>query len=145
MALFVLRKLILQTRMRSHPVGLDVWFLVGPFVYFHTSFVRTAKALARAFACRLCNKYHNLIGWLILWVTRQKRVTTQYLSGSMQQLYPPIIHCNQLYPHVLEQYQLLFVTSYKILGPQPTCSWLWWAERQLRPEKWIVQFMSTSI
>ena len=27
MALFVLRKLILQTRMRSHPVGLDVWFL----------------------------------------------------------------------------------------------------------------------
>ena len=25
MALFILRKLILQTRMRSHPVGLDVW------------------------------------------------------------------------------------------------------------------------
>ena len=47
MALFVLRKLILQTRMCSHPVGLDVWFLVGPFVYFHTSCVRTAKALAR--------------------------------------------------------------------------------------------------
>ena len=36
MELFVLRKLILQTRMRSHPVGLDVRFLVGPFVYFHT-------------------------------------------------------------------------------------------------------------
>ena len=33
MALFVLRKLILQTRMRCHPVWLDVWFLVGPFVY----------------------------------------------------------------------------------------------------------------
>ena len=31
MALFVLRKLILQTRMRSHPVGLDVLFLVRPF------------------------------------------------------------------------------------------------------------------
>ena len=30
MVLFVLRKLILQTRMRSHPVGLDVWVLVGP-------------------------------------------------------------------------------------------------------------------
>ena len=27
--------------------GLDVWFLVGPFIYFHTSSVRTAKALAR--------------------------------------------------------------------------------------------------
>ena len=47
MALFVLRKLILQTRMRGHPVGLDVWFFIGPFVYFHTSCVGTAKALAR--------------------------------------------------------------------------------------------------
>ena len=49
MILFVLRKLILQTRMHSHPVGLDVWFLVGPFV--HTSCVRTAKALARLHGC----------------------------------------------------------------------------------------------
>ena len=51
MVLFVLRKLILQTRMRSHPVGLDVWFLVGPFVYFNTLCVRTAKALARQRIC----------------------------------------------------------------------------------------------
>ena len=51
MALFVLRKLILQTQMRSHPVGLDVWFLVGPFVYFHTSCVQTAKALVRLRGC----------------------------------------------------------------------------------------------
>ena len=28
MVLFALRKLILQTRMGSHPVGIDVWFLV---------------------------------------------------------------------------------------------------------------------
>ena len=48
---FVLRKLILQTRMFSHPVGLDVCCLVGPFVYFHTSCVRTAKALARLRKC----------------------------------------------------------------------------------------------
>ena len=47
MALFVLCKLILQTHMRSHPVRLDAWCLVGPFVYFHTSCVRTAKALVR--------------------------------------------------------------------------------------------------
>ena len=47
MALFVPWKLILQTRMPNHPVGLDVWFLVGPFVYFHTSFVQTAMILAR--------------------------------------------------------------------------------------------------
>ena len=51
MALFVLHKLILQTRMRSHPVGLDVWFLVRPFVFFHTSCVRTAIALARLRGC----------------------------------------------------------------------------------------------
>ena len=49
--LFILRKLILQTRMRSHPVGLDVWFLIGPFVYFHTSWRQTAKALARQCWC----------------------------------------------------------------------------------------------
>ena len=51
MALFVLRKLILQTHMRSRPVGLDVWFKVGPFVYFHISCVRTVKALARLRGC----------------------------------------------------------------------------------------------
>ena len=50
LALFVLRKFILQIRMRSHPVGLDVWFLVWPFVYFHSSCVRTAKAMARLLA-----------------------------------------------------------------------------------------------
>ena len=44
MVLFVLRKLILQTCMRSHPVGLDVWFSVGSFDYFHTLCVRTAKS-----------------------------------------------------------------------------------------------------
>ena len=47
MVLFVLRKLILQMHMHSHPVGLDVWFLVGPFVYFHSSCMWTVKALAR--------------------------------------------------------------------------------------------------
>ena len=57
--------------MRSHPVGLDVWFLVGPFVYFHTSCVRTAKALVRLCGCavfpepsRFAYKYHNLMSWL---------------------------------------------------------------------------------
>ena len=67
MALFVLRKLILQTRMCKHPEGLDVWFLVGPFVYFHILCVRTAKALANSTdaQARLCDKYHNLMSWLI--------------------------------------------------------------------------------
>ena len=51
LAFFVLRKFILQRCMRSHPVGLDVWFLVWPFDYFHSSCVRTAKALARLCRC----------------------------------------------------------------------------------------------
>ena len=51
MALFILRKLILQTRMRSHPVELNVWVLVWLFVYFHTSCVQTAKALVRLHGC----------------------------------------------------------------------------------------------
>ena len=53
---------------------LDVWFLVGPFDYFHTScansegFCETVRMrrLAWAFAGRLCDKYHNLMSWLIL-------------------------------------------------------------------------------
>ena len=51
LTLFVLRKFILQIRMRSHPVALDVWFLVWLFVYFHSSCVRTAKALLRLGGC----------------------------------------------------------------------------------------------
>ena len=47
MVLSVLRKLIHQTPMHSHPVRPDVWFLVGPCVYFHTSCVWTAKDLVR--------------------------------------------------------------------------------------------------
>ena len=46
-----LRKLILQMHMPSHPVELDVWFFIGPFVYFHTSCVWTVKALARLCGC----------------------------------------------------------------------------------------------
>ena len=77
-ALFVLHKLVLQTHMRSHPVGLDIWFLVDPSIGldvwflvrpFHTWCVNSEgsgrmRRLAWAFAGRLCNKYHNLMSWL---------------------------------------------------------------------------------
>ena len=43
----------LQTRMRSNPLGLHVWF-----------FGQTLHLLARAFAVRLCDKYHNFMSWL---------------------------------------------------------------------------------
>ena len=64
MVLFVLRKLILQMRMRSHPVRLDIWFLIGPFVYFHISCVRTAKALARLRRCA-GSPEHSLVAYVI--------------------------------------------------------------------------------
>ena len=53
LALFVLRNSILQTRMCRYPMGLDVWFLVGPFVHFLILCVRTAKALVRPRGSRL--------------------------------------------------------------------------------------------
>ena len=67
MALFVLRKPIVQTaRMHSHPVGLDVRF---PYFMCANSECsgETARMrrLAWAFAGRLCDKYHNLMRWLI--------------------------------------------------------------------------------
>ena len=59
--------------MCSHPVGLDVWFLVGLFVYFQTFMCANSEGsgetvrmrrLAWALAGRLCDKYHNLMSWL---------------------------------------------------------------------------------
>ena len=74
MVLFI-RKLILQMRVHSHPVGLDVWFLVSPFVYFHTSCVWTAKGLASLRRCAgspepllvayVISTILNLMSWLI--------------------------------------------------------------------------------
>ena len=43
---FILPKLILQTHKHSRATGQDLWFLVGPFAYFCSSCVWTAKALA---------------------------------------------------------------------------------------------------
>ena len=77
MARFVIRKLVLQTRMRSHTVGLDVWFLVGPVVYFHTLCLRTGKALARLRGCAgspepslvafVISTINSWAGWNYLW------------------------------------------------------------------------------
>ena len=77
---FVLRKLILQTRMRSYAGGLDVWCLVGPFVYFHTVCVRTAKALARLRGCAgspepslVAYVISTIISWAVSFYKKAKR------------------------------------------------------------------------
>ena len=51
MAFIALRKLNLQTRMRSNLLALHVWYLVRSFVYFHTLCVWKAKALVRPRGC----------------------------------------------------------------------------------------------
>ena len=38
--------------MCSNPLGLHIWFLVRPFVYFHTLCVQTVKALAKLRRCK---------------------------------------------------------------------------------------------
>ena len=69
MALIALRKLDLQTRMRSNPLGLHVWSGPSSTSIVHVCEQRRLwqywmRSLAWAFAVRLCNKYHNLINWL---------------------------------------------------------------------------------
>ena len=61
MALIALRKLNLQTRMRSNPLTLHVWFWVSTS---STSILYVCQQ-RRLFAIRLCDKYHNLMSWLI--------------------------------------------------------------------------------
>ena len=55
-------------------VQVGVWFLVGPFVYFHTSCVRTVKALARLCGCAVSLEpslvpylIHTCISTIISW------------------------------------------------------------------------------
>ena len=96
MVLFVLHKLIPQTCMRSHLVGLDVWFLVRLFVFFHTSYERTAKALARLRACAgspdpslVAYMTSTIISWAGLNVPCDK---TRHLSGVWFEILQTHIH-----------------------------------------------------
>ena len=82
MALFVLRKLILQTRMRNHPVGLDVGFLVGLFVYCHTLCVRTAKALVRLCICA-GSPEPSLVAYVISTIIPQAGLNVTFILRSL--------------------------------------------------------------
>ena len=95
MVLFVLRKPILQTRMCSHPVVLDVWLLVGPFVYFHTSRVRTAKALARLPGCA-GSPEPSLVAYVI--------TTIISWAGSTIDLKLRCLSCSKLNVHYFKEY-----------------------------------------
>ena len=76
--------------MRSYLVGLDVWFLVGAFAYFHTLCVQTVmRRLAWAFAGRLCGKYHNLMSWL-------NKCQTEVDGFIYLKIYLPQLNCRTL-------------------------------------------------
>ena len=66
MLFFILRKLILLTRTRIHPVGLYAWFFLSKHTCTSILHVCEQRRLWRAwaFAVCLCDKYHNLMSWL---------------------------------------------------------------------------------
>ena len=75
MAFFILRKLILQSRMHSYPVGLfgRTLHLLPYFMCANSEgYGDTAqmRRVAWAFAGSLCSKYHNLMSWLIFMSNR---------------------------------------------------------------------------
>ena len=102
MALFVLRKPILQMRKRSHPVGLDVWCLVGPFIYFHNSCVRTTKALARLRGCAGSPEpslVAYVINTIIAWAAQKYHVDKKFpvaytVSSSFNLPLPSLWYCD---------------------------------------------------
>ena len=89
MALFVLRKLILQTCMRSNPVRPDVWFF-GRTLRLLTNFMcansedsgktTRMRRLAWAFADRLYDKYHILMSWLKLGIASFQATQLENIS-----------------------------------------------------------------
>ena len=84
MALFFLRK-ILQKRMCSNPVGLRLIFgqtlrLLSYFMWANSKGsgeTARMRSLTRAFAGRLCDKYHNLMSWLV-WL----HITYHFVTGA---------------------------------------------------------------
>ena len=80
LALITLRKLDLQARIHSNPLGLHIWFFgqtfrLLPYVKFANSEgsgeTAQMRSLTWAFAGRLCDKHHNLMTWLMFTVPRE--------------------------------------------------------------------------
>ena len=145
MAFSVLCKLILQTCMRSHPVGLDVWFLVGPFAYFHTSCVRTAKALAILPACA-GSPEPSLVAYVISTIIS---CTGSYKPCFWHSLIWVCTVCWGLPPHymlLLFQNLNMFLLSEEVSALYTDLSvpilWKWWLKFQLQ-ELWIKGKLST--
>ena len=119
MVLFILPKLILQIRMRSHPVGLDVWFFVGPFVNVLTSCMQTAKALARLRGCAgspepslVAYVISTIISWassIIIWTmkyssdTKKSNKEVVYQQNDSMKLWSECVSCIFSDVHISEK------------------------------------------
>ena len=120
--LFVLHKPILQTSIRSHPVGLDVLFLVAPFVHFHTLCVRTAKALVRLCVCAglpelslVAYVISTIISWAGSFDKHQqpllKTITSEHSSLELSLVCPTSLHTSSSNSGVIQWYFLLSESS----------------------------------
>ena len=80
-----------------HPPKLDIWFLVGPFVHYHTSCVQTAKALARLDGCAGSPEpllVTSVISTIISWAGSNKLLSSKvglYISDKLNfEFRPPV-------------------------------------------------------
>ena len=100
--------------MRSHPVGLDVWFSVGPFVYYQTSCVRKVKALLRLHGCAGSPEF-SLVAYVIstiISLAGSFMKLTLMLNKFLQLLiskYPPGFNC---WTYFAPAFQSWFTVAY---------------------------------
>ena len=96
MVLFVLRKLNLQTHMRSHPIGLDIWFWSDSRLLPYFKCVNSEgsgetarmRRLAWAFAGRPCDNYsHELAHLSAFSKAAVKRCNGQWLFSGPRYFY----------------------------------------------------------
>ena len=126
MALFVLRKL-LKMLMRSHPVGLDVWILVGPFVYFHTTYVRAKSLVTYVISTIVIWTGSNHVLYLMFYVSVD--------SGPDPAVQPVWLHTADMAECSVENSVKIKVAE---LG-----GWMdidWWTDRLQRPTLQIYWF-----
>ena len=90
MVLFNLCKLRLQTRRRSHPVGLADWFLVGPFAYFHTSCVQTVKAPEPSLVAYVIS---TIISWAGSYFNEARYIYAHFVSQAALISYRTPVSC----------------------------------------------------
>ena len=120
LALFVLCKFILQIRMRSHPAGLDVWFLVWP----STSIVHVCKQrrlwpepslVAYAISTILSWAGAFIHGFIFQSISMNQKICFQLQMQNLQQLDTLYIrHCSN--SHAPNSYKFCLNASFNNLS-----------------------------